>query len=236
MTTEHHGLGRLVAIDPRDTPYAIEVRRMPTPPAKRVSKIWPLFRQVLDQGNTGTCVGHGWRHFLEGAPIVQTTRKEEPFALTIYREAIAIDEWPENDNGDLNFGTSVRAGWKALRARGLVGEGNSTNNVDVMADWIGGKDELNQFIGGGLVIGVPWYPSMFDPTPEGFLTIPAGQTTRYGHCVWINGWNQPGGYFWGVNSWGNWGPKRGRFRISGEIMDRLMKETGEAWTAKEIRL
>lgn len=232
------GLGRVESPDPRDRPYSIELRVAPPQlVVTRVTKRWPLFRTPLHQGTEGTCVGHGWRHWLEAAPIIQLKKTEEPLARSIYLEALPLDEWTQNDWGDMNFGTSVRAGWKALRARGLVGEGNSTHNVETMADFIGGKDISGKFVGGGLVIGVPWYDSFNEPTADGFLVIPATARILGGHCMATIGWDEKRGVYEGPNSWGPaWGPKKGRYKIAGEIMERLMQEGGEAWTAQEVRI
>jgi hypothetical protein len=39
-----------------------------------------------------------------------------------------------------------------------------------------------------------------------------------------------GGYVDGINSWGAWGPRRGRFRMSWATLDRRLKDAGDAVT------
>lgn len=207
-----------------------------TPPAKRVSKVWSLFRTPLDQGNTGECVAHAWRHFLEGAPLTGVGRKHPPLAPDLYNDCCDADEFPENDNHDNQFGTSTRTGAKVLKAKyGLVSEYNYTNDAQVAADWLGGLDAAGKFVGGGLVAGVNWYSSFDTPTAEGFIQLPSTARIRGGHAFWINGWNQAG-FYWAVNSWGpKWGPRNGRFRIDAVVLDRLLHENGELWTAVEVK-
>lgn len=227
------GLGRVPAPDTNDLAYAIEIRRLPPRPVHRVSKTWAYFRKPLNQGGEGTCVGHGWWHWLMTSPIIQVSKY--PLARDIYIACTGVDEFPQNDGPDFQFGTSVRAGGKVLKSRGLVSEYNSTTDVYTMADWIGGKDSDGHFVGGPLVIGVNWYDGMFAPDAEGFIK-PSGQV-QGGHCVCLLGWNEKDGVFSGINSWGSdWGPKKGRFKIDAGDMHVLMTQGGEAWTAVELRL
>ena len=226
------GLGRIEAPDPRDLPFSIEARLLPPIPVHRVTKHWALFRTPLDQGSEGTCVGHGWRHWLQAAPVIQT--KKYPSAVQIYDWCTQVDEWQQNDNYDRSFGTSVRSGGKVLKSYGLLSEYNMTSDTRTMADWIGGKDAGGKFLGGPLVIGANWHQGMFNTNTEGFIK-PTGPVLG-GHCVCLLGWNEKQAVFYGVNSWGTrWGIK-GRFKISAEDMYQLMIEGGEAWTAREVRL
>lgn len=226
------GLGRIFIEDPRDIPYRIEATLMPPRPVRRTTKHWPLFRRPLDQGTEGTCVGHGWWHFLRTAPVIQT--RQYPSAVEIYDECTQIDEWVQNDNFDRSFGTSVRSGGKVLKARGLIGSYHVTDSVHTMADWIGGRDENGKFIGGPLVWGSNWHEGMDFPDAEGYIK-PTG-SIRGGHCICWVGWNEKRGVFYGVNSWGvNYG-LRGRFKMAAEDVDFLLRNGAEAWTAQEIRI
>jgi hypothetical protein len=77
--------------------------------AKVVDKTWAFFSKPLDQGNTGTCVGHGWKHRLMAAPMVRKAG-DKPSAFDIYDAAIKVDEWTDNDNDtDRQMGTSACA-------------------------------------------------------------------------------------------------------------------------------
>ena len=232
MTSQYEfSLGRLEAPDERDLPFRIEERLLVTP-VHRVTKHWPLFIKPLNQGAEGTCVGHGWRHWLQAAPTIQTAKY--PSAVSIYDAAILVDEWTQNDWGDRQFGTSVRAGAKVLKASGLISEYNMTRDLRTIADWIGGKDALGNFVGGPLVLGTNWYSSMFQTDSEGFVNISG--SVAGGHCWDLLGWNEKTQVYYAVNSWGpNWGVK-GRFKIRANDLLRLMTEGGEAWTAQEVRI
>lgn len=233
------GLGRIEAPDTRDEAYTIEARRLPPRPVHRVTKHWALFTKPLFQGPEGTCVAHGWWHWLLSAPVIQ---REAIIKLLMnprdfYKRIILVDEWPQNDWGDMQFGSSVRAGGKILKSLGLVSEYNKTNDVYTMADWIGGKNAEGQFVGGPLVLGTDWTEDMANPTKEGYIR-PSGQVLG-GHCYELNGWNEKRGVFYGVNSHddsprSHWG-KRGRFMIAAEDIHTLMARGGEAWTAVEVR-
>lgn len=226
------GLGRLEADNPLDQLFTIEERLLPPVPVRRTTKHWPLFIPPLNQGSEGTCVGHGWRHWLQSAPVIQS--KKYPSAVQLYDWCTLVDEWPGNDL-DRTSGTSVRSGGKVLKREGLISEYNSTRDIYVMADWIGGRDGQDNFIGGPLVWGSNWHEGMFVPDSEGFVH-PTGRVSG-GHCVCILGWDEKRGVFHFVNSWGkNWGPKKGRFMMSAEDVAYLLGSGGEAWTAQEIRL
>ena len=119
------GFGRRYAPDQRDGNFLM--RRMladaraVTLPAR---KTWGINATALNQGETGTCVGHAWRNFLRCAPI--RTEKGGPSPFDIYRSAVGKDSWPDNDDEaqlpdadpGLDFGTSVRAGAEAVTDSG----------------------------------------------------------------------------------------------------------------------
>lgn len=239
MVSAQLGLGRLPAPDSRDEPYRIEARRLPPRPVHRVTKHWPLFEKPLFQGFEGTCVGHGWWHWLLAAPVIQKKilLGLKLSARELYILALAVDEWTQNDWGDMQFGTSVRSGAKVLKSKGLISEYNMTKDVYTMADWLGGKDAEGNFVGGPLVLGTDWTEGMAEPTKEGYIR-PTGQVLG-GHCYDLNGWNERRGVFYGINSHDDsprrpWG-KRGRFMIAAEDVHTLMNRGGEAWTAVEVR-
>ena len=109
-------LGRRVSIDDRDRNFLIRRKLAPPGTPMPTRKTWAINAASLDQGNTSACIGHAWRNFLRCAPM--KTEKSGPSAWDIYRGAVAVDEWDENDDeaslpdGDpgMDSGTSVRAG------------------------------------------------------------------------------------------------------------------------------
>ncbi len=223
------GLGRRAAPDHRDRGYLLRAALPET--VVRKTKYWAFFFQPPDQNGYGCCVGEGWKNWMLAAPTVQTKPDREPTAFTIYREAILIDEWADNDqDGDaMQIGTSVRAGAQVLQARGLLQSYGWCWDADTAANWLCTQ--------GPLVIGIAFYDSFFDPDSTGFLKITPGARVVGGHCMLLLGWNERTGAARGINSWGAaWnGKQRGRFWIDGETLDRLLRNEGEACSAIEIR-
>ena len=142
-------------------------------------------------------------------------------ALTIYRQAQLVDEWPGEDYE----GTSVRAGAKVLRALGMVSEYRWAWDMETLARYV--------LTTGTVVMGTNWYEGMDVPNAEGFVS-PRG-SIRGGHAWLVLGYNRARGVYRGVNSWGkHWG-QAGRFWISEEDLGRLLAESGEACSAIEVR-
>lgn len=177
---------------------------------------------VLDQGPDGTCVGHGHEGCAGARPIQRPISHEH--ALEWYLKALPLDEWPENDNGDLTFGTSVLAGAKAGVELGIY-EG---------FDW---GFSLTDLIHGVCtrtcaVIGIPWYDSMFEPDENGILPEPSGGSG--GHCVLVRGVALKRRWVRIRNSWGpSWG-LGGDARIRFEHMERLIGEGAEILFPREV--
>lgn len=197
--------------------------------------IWPKRPGILNQGDTGTCVGHGTWYRLAGAPFSHAASRI-PGPLAIYDLATTLDGWPENDH-DVQAGTSVLAGVKAL-----VKLGYATGHYDWIYDaqtalrWLAGRRADGSYVGGPLIIGVSWYDSMFTPDRRGFVSIAPGSPVAGGHCLEVDEGDAEHGYVGGPNSWGfEWG-ENGRWKMSLETFDRLLKEDGEAVVLTEQRL
>jgi hypothetical protein len=225
------GLGRLIAKDPRDHQFRLAAHPLASAVVSRKSKTWSIFVKPLDQGNTGTCVAHAWKGRLLAAPVIHR-QTEEPSPFQLYDECIKLDEWTENDvDPDRQYGTSVRAGAKALVARGLISEYRWTDQVDEAADWISGVDSEGNFVGGPVVIGIDWFYGMFTPDPSGTIHPTGG--VAGGHCVLLIGWDEKRGRFRGLNSWGSNWSQNGRFWLSGEDAQTLFDRGGEVCIPSE---
>lgn len=218
------GLGRLAAPDPRDRGFLLRAALPET--VVRKTRYWPNVAGPLDQGQTGTCVGHGWKGWMLTAPVVQTKPQAEPTAFTLYREATHVDEWDGNED-DLQSGTSVRAGAKAVQAHGYLTSYGWAWDVDTIIDWL--------CVRGPAVLGMAWPEAFFDPDAGGVVHWPQGGSIAGGHCFLSLGWDQKRGRFRCLNSWGpRWG-QRGRFWIDGETMERLLAADGECCTSMEVK-
>lgn len=224
------GLGRKFAPDERDLNYPM--RAVVPGLAFSGFKYWWDSGAWLDQGSTSTCVGHGWAHWVEDSPITPEGTID-PF--WIYRECCKVDEWTDNDDGDTDFGTSVRAGAKVLMADGKISSYTWAFDLQTIIDAVGYR--------GGVVVGTNWYSSMFNTRPvryddgtyrQSIIIAPSSYVVG-GHCYVLNGVNTDLKFFRVKNSWGrSWG-SRGRACIPFQDMERLIQEDGEACMAVQRR-
>lgn len=224
--------GRLVALDARDKQYPMRLLLDPLraqffpqglPPGTRHYRSGP----VLDQGMTGTCVGHGWAGWSQGAPLmIKPSPEMQPMAL--YDEFILNDEWTDNDvDPDRQFGTSVRAGAKVLKAMGHIANYLWAESVDNLRAW-----HLAGF--GTIVLGINWYTGMEDPDRHGVLHVTGG--IAGGHCVKTTGWNDERDAVRIQNSWGRGWGEAGHAWILRADLARLLAEDGEACAAVEQKV
>lgn len=233
------GFGRLVAPDERDKQFPMRLMLDPLRDQFFPRGIPPGNRHyfsgtVLDQGETGTCVAHGWTAKVHAAPIMQ---KMSVTPYDFYRRIVAIDEWSDNDfeatapDSQLQSGTSVRAGAKMLVQLGYAKQYLWAESAEDVRAWI-----LAGF--GGVVMGTWWTNTMMNTDAEGFVSYTGSRVG--GHAWYINGWNDKVRHN-GVNvpaaraqnSWGMaWGQK-GRFWITRDDLERAISENGEACALTE---
>jgi hypothetical protein len=212
------GLGRIKSIDPGDQNFLmahllqLEGTPHPTP--------WQL-RNLLDQGNEGSCTGFGSAHFLQAAPYMHKLTYD--FARGIYLEARRNDEWPGEDYE----GSSVRGAMKAMVKLGLI-------TGSYVWAWDLETMKRHLLYRGPVVIGVSWYAGMMSTDAKGFIT-PIGGVVG-GHCVCVTYYSSKKDYFLGPNNWGTaWG-KKGWWRMRGEHMQHLIEQDGgEVASAVEVR-
>lgn len=219
---DQHGLGRIAAPDERDKLHPM---RAPVSAPLPESKFWAT-GDVLDQGSTGTCVGHAWAGWLMASPM---RTKTGPSAYQIYRECILLDEWNSNDSevglsdAELQSGTSVRAGAKAVEARGHIQEYQWAFDLATIRRYV--------LLRGTVVMGIDWYTGFFTPDSKGFIR-PTG-IVEGGHAFICNGYSKKQKAFRCLNSWGMvWGQK-GKFWIPEDVMTQLLTDGGEAASAIE---
>src|SRR5689334_18895779 len=97
IETPQPGFGRLEAPDPGDRKFMLVQRQSSALDEVVALKDtnWTTFTKPYDQGQTGTCVGHGWKNWLLCTPIRQTKKDGPPSPFDIYDQCIGIDEFPE---------------------------------------------------------------------------------------------------------------------------------------------
>ena len=228
------GLGRIPEKKPQQQNYLLSkvmTTLRPIPESEwPVKKNWQSIVN-LNQGNTGTCVGHGFAHRMEDAPVRRPA--EEVDAYKIYRRACQLDAWPDNDDGDLNFGTSVDAGAQACKQMGYISNFYWAWDLHTAEEFV-----LNR---GSLVIGVTWYEEMFEPVYAEvkpgvmrWIIRPEGRVAG-GHCLLVNGRNRELNTWRLKNSWGrDWGVG-GQVSMRDKDMEFLLADGGEFCWPQEIR-
>src|SRR6267378_3399804 len=132
------GLGRLYAPDARDHLFMARPK-LDEPVALR--SVMYSDRFVMDQGDTGTCVGHGWKGLLVSAPCSDGEPSTKPTAMDIYCASVKVDEFEDNDDDCARArphqsGTSVRAAAKVLQTLGYINEYNWAFDAATVLQWL----------------------------------------------------------------------------------------------------
>jgi hypothetical protein len=175
----------------------------------------------LDQGQEGSCVGHGFAHELIARPAVVKNIDSKFAVEQVYWPAQKLDEWPGGSYPGASpryEGTSVLAGAKVVKSLGYIKEYR----------WAFGLDDLILAVGykGPAVIGVNWYDGMYDTDQWGYIST--WGDIQGGHCLLVKGVNVKEQYFLLHNSWGpSWGVN-GDAKITFGDMHYLLQEGGEA--------
>src|SRR5688572_15643562 len=187
--TFNRKLGRLIEVDERSTvEYPIRTLLSPMQLNSPRSYTWSVSIS-LDQGDTGSCVGHAIAHELAARPVVVSGMTSKFAIESIYWEAQKIDPWPGGEypgaSPDIYAGTSVLSGMKVAKSLGHYSEYR----------WAVDELDLRVSVGykGPAVIGVNWYDGMLDTDKDGFIH-PDGDIVG-GHCVLVNGVSVSGKYY-----------------------------------------
>jgi hypothetical protein len=235
------GLGWKQKEDPRNADHRLKAllpRR--EVPLKNVT--FPMFGYPLDQGQTGTCVGHAAKHWELTAPIIRTKRLGPPTAIDMYLAASKRDEWHGGQpDTTLQDGTSLTAVMLALRDDfHMISEFKWTDKVDEILQYLC-MDGANS-----VVLGLPWKASMFTTDENGFLHVDRNSEWVGGHALdgSLLRVAEPG-HIGGPNSWGRpadfgklnkkTGMRDGRWRLYLDDLHYLMGEGGDCVAAFEVR-
>ena len=189
---------------------------------KRKYRYWNDTARFWDQGNTSSCVGHGFAHVLVDGPVTQPelARTLNPYAD--YREIQALDPWGRRSADD---GTTLLAGAKYHHKQGNIGG----------YYWVYVVDEMGNTVleVAPVVTGTLWRMDMFYPNDEGVIRATGREVG--GHCYEINGYNAKTELFRIKQSYGRNHGRNGRLYIPAEDLDKLMQTYGEACVVSEVQ-
>jgi len=227
-------LGRRVSVDDRDRNFLLRRKLPPPGTTMPTRKTWAINAKSLDQGGTSTCIGHAWKNFLRCAPM--QTVKSGPTPWDIYRGAVAVDEWSDNDDeaslpdGDpgMDSGTSVRAGAEAVLKAGRLKTYLWAFDLQSLIQWV-----LTQ---GPAVLGIDWYSSFNTPNAEGIIKITPMARVEGGHAILCRGIDLTRSLALLTNSWGDGYGISGEVRIPLTDLERLLHQQGDCCTASEQKL
>ena len=161
-------LDRVPSYDQRSRAYPYAAA--PRPSAAKRGSNQPA-RPTLDQGSEGACVGFSIATAMNASPRRHDPPLNADHALGIYKHAQQIDDWP----GDSYSGTSVLAGLKVAKERGLI---SSYAWCFTIEEVVRGLDER------GVLFGIPIYRSMLDPLPGGLLEVDPSSGVAGYHAIY----------------------------------------------------
>lgn len=222
-------LGRHVEFDKRSAKYRV-TKVLPIKPkqvASQATKVWTRPTGAFDQDGIGACTGDATEGVAATLPNrIARHRYDQRQAFRVYARATAIDPfegtWAYPPMSGEDTGSSVLSAIKAGVELGLFAP-------DVEYRWVfNGSAELAATIltVGPAAVGVNWYEGFDRPNSQGIVQIAGG--IRGGHAFEVLGYDPTKDEYLCINSWGlAWGVK-GRFIVSGAVMDRLLHEDGEA--------
>lgn len=234
MPTSHPrpGLGRIQHHDPRNLAYAHGV----LPKSAIQSAVWARHTPILDQGQLGSCTGNALTGALgtdsaartataqvtvkadgKGIFTAGTYTLDESFAVLAYELNTRLDGIKGQYKPD-DTGSSGPACGKTAKALGLA-----TGYTHAFA-----YDALRSALQTGpVLIGIPWYESMFEPQSDGRIVVDTTSGVAGGHELLVREYDAAGDRVWVDNSWGlSWGVK-GRGYFNGADLRTLLADGGD---------
>lgn len=189
----------------------------PPPPAPDPYVTWVDNEPVLDQGDTGHCVGFGGADWGNTLPVDDHFTNDDGHRL--YYLCKVEDGEPGAEDG-----STVRSISKVLKQQGRLNAYAFASSVDEIITFVTTQ--------GPLIVGTNWTDDMFNPDGRGVVK-PTGAVAG-GHCYLLCGWDATRREFEFLNSWGDrWGIS-GFFYMKVEDFAQLLAADGEACAAVEL--
>lgn len=226
------GLGRIQHHDPRNLDYAHGV----LPKSAIHSVVWARHTPILDQKNVGSCTGNALTGALgtdskDRTATAQVTVKadgkgifkagtytlDESFAVLAYELNTRLDGIKGQYKPD-DTGSSGPACGKTAKALGLATGYTHAFTYDAL------RSALQT---GPVLIGIPWYESMFTPARDGHIPVDKKSGLAGGHELLVREYDAVKDRVWVDNSWGlSWGV-RGRGYLNGADLRALLSDGGD---------
>jgi hypothetical protein len=134
-------------------------------------KLWRI-GPILDQDESGACVGFAWRAWMNAAPVASNPERHLQARISILRAQL-VDEFPGKEPA--MSGTSMRAGAKVLVREGYLEEYAWSGSADEILTWVRAK--------GPLVFSTQWFDFMFDPDEDGYVRARGGIAGGHSLCA-----------------------------------------------------
>ncbi len=220
VDTTNIKFGRICQPDTRDHQFLLKNVSASETKANKTGKYRKSWRSSYwngSQGNSPSCVGYAWAHWLSALPIGQWLSPEG-----IYNVAQLLD----HIDGENYAGTTVRAGAKVLQKLGYISSYHWAFNTDELIEALLHK--------GPIVVGTTWYSNMTQPYQDGMLDI--GGSNCGGHSYLLNGVDLKTKTFRMKNSWSKYWGIRGHAFIKIDDFAKLLSPDGECCLGIEQRL
>jgi hypothetical protein len=210
-------LGRHCHHDPQNRSFPI--RALVGSPVLR-TRVWSRFIPAFDQGYTSSCTAQAAAGLLSHPPFTRpefSLYDQEPEREELYRSAQMVDPYPDTPP---QGGSSTDAPFRVLRDRGHIREWRWCFGVNDVLATLSGY--------GPVAVGTVWTEGMFEPDRNGIISD--GGSVAGGHAYELLGIDTGNQTVIGMNSWGNHWAVEGTFRMTWEMLDRLLQRDGEAVT------
>ena len=203
-------LGRHVVHDPRSRNF----------PAERAAQIESVTHQAsglpLNQGTVGSCTANALCGALDSSPDFRGgTLRSENDAIQLYGVETRLEgkPYPPNDPGG--------SGLEVCKAAKQLGWITSYTHA------FGVEHALLALVVRPVITGISWYTSFDAPGATGLVAIAPGATVRGGHEVLADGIDAANQLVWFWNSWGLSYGVGGRFCMTFDTWQQLLKEQGD---------
>jgi hypothetical protein len=204
-------LGRHVYHDPRSREFRAEQ-------APRVISVTHQAAGLpLNQGELGSCTANALCGALDSAPdFAGGTPATEADAVHLYERETSLegDPYPPNDPG----GSGLMV-CKAAKQMGLISSYKHAFGI---------TNALTALVLRPVITGLKWYTSFDTPDPHtGLVELSPGATVRGGHEIVADGIDADKKLVWFWNSWGTQYGLGGRFCMTFDTWDQLLKDQGD---------